>query len=276
MKRLTVVFMAVAAFMLFAAGAAQAGPAVQKATGSIVMSNPKQAAKFEVFERSTNKGSVTYTNFEVADASGVFVPNLGTGFTLSLTNVSDGVNLYPGPFTHTITFDSYEPQSPTEITFVGHGSYDDDPAWTESIVGSVHGTQVELSLIPDDGGSKYGWTEAAFQGTIESDGTMSGTAGDNYNAPTGRTYDWAIDAEAAHSVFSYKAVVDCVNVLDAQNANFGYTIPTGLHAGTSVAVTVTDNGSSGVGHDTWAHTVGSCGAVGTDYPITAGNLVLHV
>ena len=71
------------------------------------MSGPKQAATFEAFERTTNKGSVTYTDFEVADESGVFVPNLGT-FTLSLTNVVDGVNQYPGPFTHAVTIDSYE------------------------------------------------------------------------------------------------------------------------------------------------------------------------
>ncbi len=76
MKRLTVVLMAVAAFMLFAAGAAEAGPAVQnqKATGSIVMSNPKQAIDFNVFENPM-KGNVKYTNFEASDVgSGVWVP----------------------------------------------------------------------------------------------------------------------------------------------------------------------------------------------------------
>ena len=76
LKRLTVVFMVVAAFMLSVAGAAQAGPAVQneKATGSIVMSNPKQAIDFNVFE-SPMKGNVTYTNFEASSpGSGVWVP----------------------------------------------------------------------------------------------------------------------------------------------------------------------------------------------------------
>ena len=254
--------------------AALAAAPAKKATGSIVMSGPKQAAKFEVFDRLTNKGSVTYSNFELADESGVFVPNLGQGLTLSLTNVNDGVTIYPGPFTHTVTIDSYEPQSPTKTTFVGHGSYDADSAWTETIVGSVEGTHVEFSLIPDDGGSKYGWTEAVFDGSVASDGTMSGTlASDDYPAGT-RTYDWAI-AGAAHSVFNYTALVTCVKVVDANDARFGYTIPSGhLHADTPVAVTVHDGGSSGVGNDTWAHTVGSCDAPGANYPITAGNLTV--
>ena len=53
---------------------------------------------------------MTYTNFEVADESGVFVPNLGT-FNLSLTNVDDGVNQYPGPFTHTVTGSPRQPET---------------------------------------------------------------------------------------------------------------------------------------------------------------------
>ena len=209
----TIVAVAMASIVVTAMPqAALAAAPVKKATGSIVMSAPKQAAKFEAFQRSTNMGTVTYTNFEVADESGVFVPNLGT-FSLSLTNVVDGVNQYPGPFTHTVTIDSYEPQSPTKTTFVGHGSYDADPAWTETVVGSVEGTQVKFSLIPDDAGSTYGWTEAKFVGSIASGGTMSGTAGDDYSA--GRTYDWAINAAAAHSVFNYTAAVDCAQVFDA-------------------------------------------------------------
>ena len=112
---------------------------------------------------------------------------------------------------------------------MGHGSYDADPAWTETIVGSVDGTHVEFSLIPDDGGSKYGWTEAKFSGSIASEGTMTGTAGDNYNIndPQGRTYGWAIDAVAAHSVFNYTAAVKCASVYAAHDANFGWENPTG-------------------------------------------------
>ena len=47
-----------------------------------------------------------------------------------------------------------------------------------------------------------------------------------------------------------------------------------LYAGTHLAVTVHDGGSSGVGNDTWAHIAGPCGTSGANYPITAGNLTV--
>ena len=81
MKRLTVVFMAVAAFGLMASTAAQAVTA-QKATGTIRMglgvqaNDPKQAISFDVFETSPVKGNITYTNFGLEDeGSGVWVPS---------------------------------------------------------------------------------------------------------------------------------------------------------------------------------------------------------
>ena len=79
LKRLTVVFMA-GAIMLLAVGAANAGPANEKATGSILMgtgaqNDPKQAIEFNAFE-SPMKGNIKYTNFELADlGSGVWVPS---------------------------------------------------------------------------------------------------------------------------------------------------------------------------------------------------------
>ena len=76
----TIVAIAMASIALTAMPqAALAAPAAEKATGSIVMGadgqdhNEKQAIDFNVFERATNKGNVTYTNFQYADAgSGVW------------------------------------------------------------------------------------------------------------------------------------------------------------------------------------------------------------
>ena len=73
MKRLTVVFIAVAALGLMTATAAQAVPG-QKATGSIRMgqglteTDPQQAITFDVFETTPVKGNITYTNYGLADA----------------------------------------------------------------------------------------------------------------------------------------------------------------------------------------------------------------
>ena len=81
MKQLTVMFMAVAAFMLFAAGAAKGGDLSMKKArrvdplmGTGAQNDPKKAIDFNVFEKPM-KGNVTYTNFELADlGSGVWAP----------------------------------------------------------------------------------------------------------------------------------------------------------------------------------------------------------
>jgi hypothetical protein len=256
--------MAVAAFMLFAAGAAQAGPAVKKATGSIVMSGPRQAASFEAFERASNKGAVTYTNFEYAvDGTGVWVP-AGT-FDASF----EYAGLCNGPCVHTLTISDFEPLSPNSVSFEGTGFYAPDPAWTETFSGKIVGDQIKFKMVPDDGGTKYGWTFTKVVGTIASDGSVDGT----WNDSLLRTGIVEI-ADIGYEAFSYSAQVTCAEVTGS-DAVFGFDIPIAPLAGTHVAVTVHDGGSSGVGNDTWAHTVGTCGDPGTNYPIVAGNLTVH-
>lgn len=249
-----------------------------KATGSVIMAEPLQAAEFNAFQSVPVKGSISYTNFELpAPDTGMFVPNVGTPLTLSITNVYfGGVLVYSGPpLTHTITFDSFTPTSSTRVTFEGHGFYDPDPTWTESISGSIEGDHIEFSIVPDDGGLKYVWTLASFVGDIAGDGSMLGTATDNYTdgVTFGRTYDWSLGA-GAHSVFSYTADVTCATV-GGSAATFGFTIPIAPLAGVPVSVNVTDGGSPGALYDTWAHGVGACGAATSPYLITAGNLTVH-
>jgi hypothetical protein len=273
MKRLTVVFMAVAAFMLFAAGAAQAG-SVQKATGSIVMSNPKQAIDFAAFEGQT-KGSVTYTNFEYADpGSGVWVPgatfNVDFGVDPSLAIVS----------TYEFAVDSVTPLSPTSLAFSGSGVQQSGP-WHGPFTGKITGSTISFTLQEINGAENYTLNET---GAIDATGAVAGTWTDNYGG--GRTGTFSI-ADVGDEVFSFTTTPTCVVVnATTKTAKFGYTIPAGAPAelaGKPVAVKVTDGGSSGV-YDTYEHNFAtgqnSClpagGAYQPQYPITAGNLTVHV
>ena len=120
MKRLTVVVMAVAAFGLMTATAARAVVA-KKATGSIVMSTPKQAITFDVFQ-SPMKGNITYTNFEYANpGSGVWVPGATTNPDGSLSLGSFDVQFSVDPeaaivSTYTFTVNSITPLSPKSLS----------------------------------------------------------------------------------------------------------------------------------------------------------------
>lgn len=262
MKRVSIAVMAAAAMVVLTATAAQAVPA-PKATGSIVMSNPKQAASFEAFDSQPVKGSVTYTNFEFAvDGTGVWVP-AGT-FDV------DFEYLGTGPYTHVFTITGFEPLSPDSVSFTATGFYEPDPTWTETVEGTIDGDQIAFTMIPDDGGLKYGWTHTDVAGTIGPDGSVSGTWSDDLSRSGAVTI-----ADVGFEVFSYTAAVTCADV-DGTAATFGFTIPVAPLEGTQVAVHVTDGGSPGAGHDTWGHTVGDCTSTSfTNYPIVAGNLVVH-
>ena len=73
MKKLIAIFAALLVSALITLPATASAQPAPKATGSIVMSNPLQAASFEAFATSPAKGSVTYTNFEYAvPGSGVW------------------------------------------------------------------------------------------------------------------------------------------------------------------------------------------------------------
>lgn len=270
MKRLAVALMVAAAFMLVTATAVQA-VSVPKATGSIVMSSPKQAIDFAVFETNPVKGELTYTNFEYADpGSGVWVPGtFDVGFYLAP---------FGGPFTHSLTTTGFTPLSPTAVEFHGTGFYAPNPSWTETFTGSIHGSHLELTLVPDDGGALYQWTWTSVSGTIAPEGSVSGT----WNDSLLRSDVFTI-ADVGDEVLSYTTSPTCVQVKDDESgkARFGFTIPAGSPlAGTHVVVKVIDGGSPGAVYDTYKHTVAdgpnSCDPLYpyTVYPITAGNLTV--
>jgi hypothetical protein len=275
MKRLTVVSMAVAAFMLFAAGAAQAGPTVEKATGSIVMSNPKQAIDFAVFE-DPMKGNLTYTNFEYADpGSGVWVPSGSFEVAFGLDPSPAIVSVYD------FTVDSVTPLSPTSVKFSGTGVQDAQYGpWHGPFEGKINGSTLTFTLLELNGAESYTLNAT---GTIAG-GSVTGTWNDNYGG--GRTGTFSIGAGAVSEVFSFTTTPSCVKVYPATGvAKFGYTIPADAPAelaGQPVAVKVTDNGTPGT-TDTYQHNFAagqnSCEPTGYAYqplyPITAGNLTVH-
>jgi len=290
MKRLTVVVMAVAAFGLMTAAAAQAGTA-QKATGSIVMANPKQAITFDVFKTTPVKGNIAYTNFEYADpGSGVWVPGASTTLdsSLSLGSFDVQFSVDPNPAivsTYTFTVNSITPLSPTSLTFSGNGVQQFGP-WDGPFTGTINGSAITFTLSELNGAESYTLNAT---GTIDANGSVAGSWIDNYdplNFPTGRTGKIAI-ADVGDEAFSFTTTPTCVNVLGGtpKVAKYGYTIPTGAPAelaGQPVAVKVTDGGSSGALNDTYEHDFANpqnpCeptdGTYQPQYPITAGNLTI--
>ena len=164
----TIVAVAMASIALTAMPqAALAAPAAEKATGSIVMgtgaqNDEKQAINFNVFERSTNKGTVQYTNFEAADeGSGVWAFG-DAAFDVSF----EYAGLCQGACMHTLQVTDFQPLSPTSLSFEGTGVYAPNPAWTETFTGTIVGNKITLTLDADDDGALYQWNETTLSGTI--------------------------------------------------------------------------------------------------------------
>ena len=287
MKRLTVVFMAVAAFGLMTAAAAQAVTA-QKATGSIRMglglteTDPKQAITFDVFETSPVKGNITYTNFGLEDeGSGVWVPSGSFDVQFSV-NPSDTI-----VSTYTFTTDTVTTLSPTSVSFEGNGVQQAGP-WHGPFTATISGSALTFTLSELNGAESYTLNAT---GQIDANGAVTGTWLDNYDFPTGRAGKIVI-TDIGSEVFSFRTTPTCVNVIDGPASpkvtKFGYNIPAGAPldlSGKPVAVKVTDNGQSGVLNDTYRHNFaqgqGSCKPLLVDdlpsytqYPITAGNLTV--
>lgn len=270
MKRLSILFTLLAAFSLLTASAAQAA-VVEKATGSITMSDPNQAITFAVFE-DPMKGSLTYTNFEYPDpGSGVWVP--GATF-----DVGFGVDPSPAVVaTYAFAVTSWQVTSPNSLTFEGVG--DGPDPWYGDFEGSISGSTFSFTLLETDGVDTFTLNAT---GTIDAFGAVIGTWNDDYPSglPVSRTGTFAI-ADVGDEVFSFTTSPTCVKVMPDENAAlFGYVIPAGAPAELayqSVVVLVSDNGSPGAGNDTFKHTFGTCATHPQfwEYPIVSGNLVVH-
>src|SRR4029450_1356621 len=214
MKRLTVVFMMVAAFGLMASTAAQAVTA-QKATGSVVMANPKQAITFDVFETNPVKGNIRYTNFEYADlGSGVWGPG-ASGSTLSLGSFDVLFTLDPGTTvvsTYSFTVSSITPLSPTSLSFIGNGEQADAFGdWHGPVTGTVSGSTLTFTLIEQNDADPQSYTLNAT-GQIDANGAVTlGTWNDNYGGVRTGTFNIA---DVGDEVFSFTTTPTCVQVDD--------------------------------------------------------------
>jgi hypothetical protein len=246
------------------AGSASATPTAQpRTTGSIVLATPTQSMTFDAFATSPVKGSVSYTNWE-------YSPTLSTGVWRPVVGTFEFDPMYQGggPYPHILTVDSYTPTSPTSVSFSGHGYYQPNPGWTETFTGTVSGTAFNMRLLPDDGGALYGWTYTNVAGTVQSDGSVSGTWSDSL----GRVDAFTTSAGTNVQVFHYVAPVTAASVT-SPNANFTYTIPVGSDlAGTSITVYVTDNGTPGT-KDSFGYTINP-NPTHYNYNIVSGNLTV--
>lgn len=254
------------------AGAAQAGP-VQKATGSVLLSDPVQYVSFNAFETSPAKGSVNYTNFTYPSShSGVWVPDsFSMAFAVNPSTTTAA--------TYDMTVTSFTPTSPTSVTFTGTGECVDVPVscrWISTFTGHINGSSVHIVMreINQDNASET-YEMDAF-GTISATGLVSGTWYDDYygtvTPPRGGMFTIA---DIGHEVLNVVAPVENV-VVEPGIATFQFVVPAGLIDPSTVRVyvEVTDGGSSGAGGtDTWKH--GTTSGVYTNYPVVAGNLTVH-
>lgn len=262
--------LALAAFTAAALGAAVLLPSAvsaaptPKATGSVGTA-PLQYMSFNAFDygaASADKGTVSYANFDYAEAG---------------SNVWDVRGTYPlsfaGGYNHTMTVSSIMPTSPTSSTFTGTGVYDADSSYTWTVTGTVKGSSISFDIVYTGTGAGY---TTHGTGTIAPDGSISGSATDS-NA---LTLSFTAPAGSVNEVLSYTASVNCAKV-SGTTATFSYVIPSSSPtlSGTPVLFTVTDGGSPAVGHDHVLFSVSSASCDTTqgasDQPVTSGNLVVH-
>ena len=259
MKRIILTVAALAA--IITGGVAAAAPAfaatgpAPKITGSFSLAGP---AQYESINNvSASGGSLSYTNFTYADhGSGVWsLPSNGTPVELDF-------GLGGGNYPHHLTVDSVQPTGLNSFTFTGHGSFDPDPSYTWTATGSVSGTVLSMHIVYT--GTQAGYT-LDFTGAINADGSVTGTS---FSDSLGRTLSVSMPANSLFEALSYTAPVSNVS-FTGTTGSFQFVIPA-PHAlqGTLVTVNVTDGGSPGAGHDTYAHN-------GTVYQITGGNLTVH-
>jgi hypothetical protein len=241
-----------------AAAPAMAGTAPHL-TGSVALAGPAdQYATLNNIAASAS-GSLSYTNFNVADtaASGVWSLPKGTAIPLDF-------NLGGSDYNHTLIVDSIQPTGLGSFTFTGHGSYVPDASYTWNATGSMVGNQVTLHLVYT--GANPGYTVDA-SASIAADGSFTGTA------TSSAAQSFTLTGSGAFQALSFTAGVNTVSVTPSAtggDAVFSSAIPPGhTYAGTPFTETVHDGGSPGSVHDTWSQNPAGPST------ITAGNLTVH-
>ena len=243
------------------AGAASASPRpVAEATGSVALSGPTQYAAFTARPGPGHShGSMDYANFtyQVTAPVNTNVWNISGQHALTFTVGSS-------TYQHTMNVTTITPLSTHSTRFAGTGSYGTTYTW--KVAGTVSWNAVSFVISYNE--VKY---QVSGHGTINADGSVSGTARDS----NGTALTFTMPAGSAFQVLRYTAPVTWASV-SHHNASFVFTIPNNMPAGLAgvpVIVKVHDGGP-GFRHDTYAHGVATSphnGSV-TNYPITSGNI----
>jgi hypothetical protein len=253
-----IIYTAAAAAAIIGGSLAAAAPAMAGTTphitGSFSLAGP---AQYETINNvSTTGGSLSYTNFERADTAATGVWSLPTATPIALDFGLSGAD-----YQHHLTVDSLQPTGLASFTFTGHGTYDPDASYTWNATGSVSGTALSMHIVYT--GTNAGYS-ADVTGMVNPDGSVTGSA----TSSTGQVLSLTAPAGSAFQALSYTAPVSTASV-SGPSGQFSFVIPAGhALAGVPVTVNVTDGGSPGPGHDSYAHNGGS-------YPITSGNLTVH-
>lgn len=260
---------ALAAVLLGTAGQASAAT-TPHLTGSVALAGPADqwaalnniAAGNPTAPGAPGSGSLSYTNFNVAD-----LVNTGVGSLPKGTPVEIDFGYQGGNYPHHLIVDTIQPTSLSSFTFTGNGSYDKDGSYTWTATGSVSGETLNMHIV-------YTGTQAGyyldFAGTINPDGSVTGTS---FSDSLGRTLTVGMPAGSAFQALSFNSPVDHVSVTPSAaggDAGFSAAIPA-LHtyAGTPFTETVHDGGSPGSVYDTWSQNPAGAST------ITAGNLTVH-
>jgi hypothetical protein len=257
MKR---IILTVAAFAAITTGGiAAASPAfaaaAPKITGSFALAAPDQWESINNAQAS-GSGSLSYTNFDVADVANSGVWSLRQGQPIAVT-----FGLGGGTYPHHLTVDSIQPTGLNSFTFTGHGNSDNDSSTTWTASGSVSGTTLNMHIVYTGSSPDY---SVDLTGAIAADGSVSGSA----TSSTGQQLSLAMPTGSLFQALSYTAPVSGV-VINGTSGDFNSAIPAGhIYAGTGFHIHVADGGSPGASHDSYAQD-------GTTYTITAGNLTVH-
>jgi len=247
-----------AAVLLGTAGQASAAT-VPHLTGSVALAGPADQWAALNNIAAPGSGSLSYTNFNVADAPGA---GSGVGSLPKATAIPLHFNLGGTDYNHTLIVDAIQPTGLASFTFTGHGTWDNDPGdYTWTATGSVSGETLTMNLVYN--GANPGYSVNASATIDPATGSLTGSA----SSSAGQSF--TLTGSGAFQALSFTAPVSDVS-FNGNAAHFASAIPAGhTYAGTPFTEDVTDGGSPGAGHDTWSQNPAGAST------ITAGNLTIH-
>src|SRR5204862_4384429 len=133
-----------AAVLLGTAGQASAAT-VPHLTGSVALTGPADQWAALNNIAAPGSGSLSYTNFNVADAADA---GSGVGSLPKATAIPLHFNLGGTDHNHTLIVDSIQPTGLASFTFTGHRTWNDNPTdYTSTATGSVSRDALTMNLV---------------------------------------------------------------------------------------------------------------------------------